>query len=63
MLGEIAEVREIDETVNRLKGSEKSGTFHGRTCSPTARRSFASGVIDYAGVGPAYPYRKSQPSP
>jgi len=55
VLGEIAEVREIDETVNRLKGSEKSGTFHGRDVFAYCAAKLASGVIDYAGVGPAYP--------
>lgn len=51
----IAEVREIDETVNRLPGSAKSGTFHGRDVYAYCAARLAAGVIDFAGVGPAYP--------
>ena len=55
MIDEIEAVREIDETVNRLRGSEKAGTFHGRDIFAYTAARLASGVIDYAGVGPAYP--------
>lgn len=52
---EIVAVREIDETVNRLKGSEKAGTFHGRDIFAYTAAKLAAGIIDYAGVGPEYP--------
>lgn len=55
LLGQIAEVRQIDESINRLRGSEKSGTFHGRDVFSYCAAKLAAGVIDYAGVGPAYP--------
>lgn len=52
---QIEEVRQIDERVNRLPGSEKSGTFHGRDVYAYCAARLAAGVIDFAGVGPAYP--------
>ncbi len=51
----IDEVREIDETVNRLKGTEKTSIFHGRDLFAYCAAKLAAGVIDFAGVGPAYP--------
>ncbi|MDP9805866.1 S-adenosylmethionine hydrolase [Trueperella bonasi] len=48
----IAEVREIDETLNRLKGSEASYTFHGRDVYAFTGARLASGIISYAEVGP-----------
>lgn len=51
----IEEIREIDETVNRLKGTEKTSIFHGRDLFAYCAAKLAAGVIDYAGVGPAYP--------
>ena len=51
MMG-IVEAREIDETVNRLAGSGESYTFHGRDVFVYTGARLASGVIDYAGVGP-----------
>lgn len=51
----IAEIREIDEKVNRLKGTEKTSIFHGRDLFAYCAAKLAAGVIDYAGVGPAYP--------
>ncbi len=48
----IAEVRIIDESVNRLKGSEESYTFHGRDVYAFTGARLASGIIDFAGVGP-----------
>lgn len=55
--GGIAEVREIDESVNRLRGKNTEGVsvFHGRDLFGYCAARFASGVIDYAGVGPEYP--------
>lgn len=48
----IDSVRQIDEKVNRLKGSEKSYTFHGRDVYAYTGARLAAGVIDYAQVGP-----------
>lgn len=55
VLDQVVAVRQIDERVNRLKGSEKSGTFHGRDVFAYCAARLAAGVIDYAGVGEAYP--------
>ena len=52
---DIAEVREIDETVNRLKGSGEAYTFHGRDVYSYTAARLASGVIDFEGVGSQYP--------
>lgn len=52
---EIEEVREIDETVNRLPGSDDHHTFHGRDVYAYTAARLASGIIDFAGVGPVYP--------
>jgi hypothetical protein len=53
----ILEVREIDETVNRLRGKDTEGVaiFHGRDLFGYTAARLASGIIDYTGVGPAYP--------
>jgi len=53
----ISEVREIDEDVNRLKGknTEETSVFHGRDVFAYTAARLASGVIDFAGVGPSYP--------
>jgi S-adenosylmethionine hydrolase len=51
----IDEVREIDETVNRRPGTEKMNTFHGRDLFAYTAGRLAAGVIDFSGVGPAYP--------
>ncbi len=51
----IEEVREIDETVNRLPGSEGVNIFHGRDVFAYTAARLASGVIDFEGVGKAYP--------
>lgn len=48
----IAEVREIDETVNRLEGSEKSHTFHGRDVYAYTGARLASGIISFEQTGP-----------
>ena len=50
----IEAVREIDETVNRLKGSEEIHIFHGRDVFAYCGARLAAGVIDYEGVGPEY---------
>ena len=48
----IVAAREIDERVNRLPGSGESYTFHGRDIYAYTGARLASGVIDFAGVGP-----------
>ena len=45
-------VREIDEQVNRLAGSDRSHTFHGRDIFAYTGARLAAGVIDFEGVGP-----------
>lgn len=47
----IEEVREIDETVNRLPNSNASYTFHGRDVYAYTGARLASGVISYEEVG------------
>ena len=51
----VSEVREIDETVNRLPGSDSHHTFHGRDVYAYTAARLASGIIDYEGVGRLYP--------
>ena len=48
----IEAVREIDESVNRIRGSEWSHTFHGRDVYAFTGARLASGVISFAEVGP-----------
>jgi len=48
----IAEMREIDEKINRLPGSEDSYTFHGRDVYAYTGARLASGAITYEQVGP-----------
>ncbi len=49
----IAEVRIIDENVNRLPGSERSHTFHGRDVYAYTGARLAAGTISFEQVGPA----------
>lgn len=51
----IAEIREIDEAVNRRKDSGKSYTFHGRDVYAYTAARLAAGVITFEQVGPALP--------
>ncbi len=51
----IIEVREIDETVNRLKATEGTSIFHGRDLFGYCAARLASGIISYEQVGPEYP--------
>ncbi|OOQ61900.1 SAM hydrolase/SAM-dependent halogenase family protein [Mucilaginibacter pedocola] len=51
----IAEVREIDEAINRRKESGKSYTFHGRDVYVYTASRLAAGVITYEQVGKALP--------
>jgi len=52
----IAEVREIDERINRLhgKGTEGVSVFHGRDVFAYCAARLASGVITYEQVGASY---------
>ncbi|MBZ5857963.1 SAM hydrolase/SAM-dependent halogenase family protein [Flavihumibacter profundi] len=51
----IDSLRQIDEKVNRLKGSDESYTFHGRDVYAYTGARLAAGVIRYEEVGPALP--------
>ncbi len=48
----IAEVRQIDEAVNRRPGSEDSHTFHGRDVYSYTGARLAAAIIDFEAVGP-----------
>ncbi|MEM7281946.1 MAG: SAM-dependent chlorinase/fluorinase [Pseudomonadota bacterium] len=45
-------IREIDENLNRLPGSEDAHTFHGRDVYVFTGARLAAGVISFAQVGP-----------
>ena len=51
----IESVRQIDEKTNRLKGSEKSYTFHGRDVYAYTGARLASGAITFEQVRPELP--------
>ncbi len=51
----IEAVREIDESVNRLQSTRGTSIFHGRDLFGYTAARLASGIIDFAGVGPEYP--------
>ena len=53
----IEEVREIDETINRLKDkdNDRVAIFAGRDVFGYTAARLASGIISYEEVGPAYP--------
>ncbi len=51
----IAAIREIDESVNRRKDSEKSYTFHGRDVYAYTAARLAAGVITFEQVGKLLP--------
>ncbi len=51
----IEKVREIDETVNRYKGTEDISVFHGRDIFAYTAARLASGIIDFTQVGQEYP--------
>ena len=52
----IKEIREIDESVNRLKGAdtEETSVFHGRDLFGYCAAKLAAGVISFEEVGPVY---------
>jgi len=64
----IADLRQIDESVNRRPGSDDSHTFHGRDVFAYTGARLAAGVISFEQVGPSLPpqaligiaYRKPQ---
>jgi len=51
----LAAVRQIDERRNRLKGSEKSYTFHGRDVYAYTGARLAAGQLAFEDVGPELP--------
>jgi S-adenosylmethionine hydrolase len=51
----IEAIREIDEAVNRRKGSEKSYTFHGRDVYAYTAARLAAGTINFENVGKELP--------
>jgi len=51
----IREVREIDESINRLHDAGKTDVFHGRDLFGYCAARLAAGVISFEEVGPAYP--------
>ncbi|MBC9933003.1 SAM hydrolase/SAM-dependent halogenase family protein [Chitinophaga qingshengii] len=53
----IAEIREINEAVNRRQGSGKSYTFHGRDVYAYTAARLAAGAITFEQVGPVLPAR------
>ena len=52
----IQEIREIDETINRLHhaGTDETSVFHGRDLFGYCAARLAAGIIDFEQVGPAY---------
>jgi hypothetical protein len=51
----IAEIRQIDEALNRRKNSQESYTFHGRDVYAYTGARLAAGVISFEQVGPKLP--------
>ncbi len=51
----IAGLRQIDERINRRKGSDESHTFHGRDVFAYTGARLAAGVISFEQVGPPLP--------
>jgi len=54
----IDEVRQIDESINRLKRTEGVSVFHGRDLFGYCAARLASGIISYEQVGPEYPVKE-----
>jgi len=55
LIDDIVAIRRIDESVNRLPGSENVYIFHGRDVYAYTAGRLAAGIIDFSGVGPEYP--------
>lgn len=53
--GDVVEIREIDQTDNRLPGSEDVHIFNGRDIFAYTAARLAAGVIGFEQVGPSYP--------
>jgi len=51
----IAELRQIDERINRREGSQDSYTFHGRDVYAYTGARLAAGLINFSQVGPELP--------
>lgn len=51
----IEAVRQIDESVNRLKSTVGTSVFHGRDLFGYCAARLGSGIIDFSGVGEEYP--------
>lgn len=51
----ITEVREIDESINRLQRTKGVAIFHGRDLFGYCAARLASGIISFEEVGPVYP--------
>ena len=51
----IEEVREIDTTINRYKGTEDVSVFHGRDIFAYTAARLASSIISFEEIGPIYP--------
>ncbi len=51
----IEEIREIDETINRLPSTRDTSIFHGRDLFAYCAAKLAANVISFEEVGPAYP--------
>lgn len=51
----VAEVREIDESINRYPAREQVSVFHGRDLFGYCAARLAANVISFEEVGPAYP--------
>ena len=54
IIDDIVEIRRIDESVNRMPGSENVYIFHGRDVYAYTAAKLASGIISYNEVGPQY---------
>lgn len=52
------EVRALDESAYRRKGSEKSNTFHGRDLYAYVGAQLADGQLKFSGLGEVYPTDK-----
>ncbi|HPW53390.1 MAG TPA: SAM-dependent chlorinase/fluorinase [Erysipelotrichaceae bacterium] len=51
----IQEVREIDESINRLPATKDTSVFHGRDLFAYCAARLAANIISYEEVGPLYP--------
>ena len=51
---DVTEIREIDQSANRLPGSEDVHIFHGRDVFSYTAARLAAGIIGFDEVGPAY---------